>query len=412
MQKNKQISRKNILIVTSVFPLPLNSGGAQAQYHMIDRSRKQMNISLAYLTANEKEEEKLKKQWPEVSFCRYRTKRPFLPVRKYIKQITGLYKKLDLQNRKIINPALTHSFEANINYGFINFLEEIIKKNNIEIIQLEFADNLNLAYAFPDIKKIFLQHEIHFIRNMRFIKDPALLPACDYYQYNMLKQQEITAMNACDTVVTLTDTDKKILEKEGVKTKISVSPAIIPASCDHLPENYDYSGNIIFIGGESHQPNSEGVFWFLNNVWNNILEKKPASRLIIIGKWRKRTRKKIETEYKNVKMAGFVPSLSVYAQNSIMIVPILTGSGMRMKIIESANNGIPFITTAVGVEGLDFANNRECYIENTPGEFAAGTIKLIDDRHTQLLFRENAFKKINELYPAEELFNKRLSIYE
>ena len=61
------MSKKNILITTSVFPYPLNSGGAQAQYHMINALRKKMQISFAYVSTNIKNETALKKEWPDAA---------------------------------------------------------------------------------------------------------------------------------------------------------------------------------------------------------------------------------------------------------------------------------------------------------------------------------------------------------
>ncbi len=400
---------RNLLIVTPVFPYPLNSGGAQAQFHMIDSLRTQINISLAY-PRRSKDEETLKRLWPNVNFYPYMKQRPCWFVRKYKKIITKLYRNFD-SNRAMVSPYLSHSYESAINYGYVNFLDQVIQKENIEIIQFEFIDSLNLAYAFPNVKRIFVQHEIHFIRNLRFIKDLNSLSACDYYKYNMLKQQEIEAMNACNAIITLTDVDKEILKNEGVTSNIFVSPAIIPAPEETLPTNYEFCNKIIFIGGDAHSPNYEGIIWFLDNVWEQILEEKPETTLYIIGKWRERTKKKITKQYKNISMLGFIPSIAPYTTKSIMIVPILTGSGMRMKIVEAANNGVPFITTAVGVEGLNFINNEDCYIESEAKSFAKKTIELMNSQEIQLKFRQNAFNKIKEICPIEKMIKQRLDVY-
>lgn len=401
---------KKILITTSVFPYPLNSGGAQAQYHMINALRKHMQISFAYVSTNIENESALKKEWPDVNFYPYQEQRPCWLIRKYRKKIRKLFTKID-NNRSIINPYLSHSFERAIDYGFLSFLQQVIDENKIEIIQFEFANSLNIAFAFPNIKRIYVQHEIHFIRNLRFIKEINTLPPYDYYQFNMLKQQELTAMNACTAVITLTETDKNILSEEGVTCPIFVSPAIIPSPTT-ISTNYKFSNNLIFVGGDQHQPNYEGIMWFLNNVWNDILKENPQTTLFIIGKWRKRNKKMIRQTYKQVEMTGFIPSITSYSNHSIMIVPILTGSGMRMKIIEAANNGIPFITTQVGVEGLTFENGKDCYIENTHSAFAKSTLALMNNYNTQLTFRTNAFKKIKETYNTDKLIKQRMDVYQ
>lgn len=409
------MSKEKILIVTPYLPYPINSGGAQAQYHMINYLRKHLHISLAYTyTPGKKTDQSqdiLKTIWPEVTFYPFPVFRDSFIYRKCKRILKALHRWPDEINRNSVNPVLTSSFDKNFDYIFIDFLDHIIQENDIRLMQFEFPKFQNLVYGFPEVKRIFIQHEIQFIRNLRFLRNLDDLSACDTYQYRMLKATEIAAMQACDAVVVLTEIDKQILIEEKVNTPIFVSPAIIPIPDQPISETFHFKNKLIFLGSSDHRPNLEGIMWFLENVWNHILEKKSDTKLQIIGKWQHRFINQIKNSYRNVELLGYVPSIEPYLDGAIMIVPILTGSGMRMKIVDAANHGIPFITTRVGVEGMDFRNDEECFIEDTPLLFTEKTLELMTNTDKQEKFRRNAQDRIKHLFPTHDLLEKRLNIY-
>lgn len=404
---------KKILIITPYFPYPIDSGGAQAQFHMIDFLRKHMHISIAYTCSpkrNLNNERKLQELWPEVTFY------PFvIPRKKFLfrkcRQLLRAFNSWPEENKYVVNKSIQNFTEDNIDYHFINYLGGIIEENKIDLIQFEFPKFQDMVYAFPHVKRIFVQHEIQFIRNLRFLKTLENLPPCDYYQYKMLKATELAAMQACDAVITLTEIDRKILVDEKVTTPIFVSPAVIPVPELEANDGYSFNNKLVFLGSSNHGPNNEGIMWFLEHAWGYIQEKNPSMKLQIIGIWQHRFINKITQTYKNVEMTGYVPSIDPYLKNSIMIVPILTGSGMRMKIVDAANHKTPFVTTQVGVEGLAFKNGEDCFIESDAILFAEKVLELAANKELQETFRANAFRKINEIYPTSELLDKRLEVY-
>ena len=98
---------------------------------------------------------------------------------------------------------------------------------------------------------------------------------------------------------------------------------------------------------------------------------------------------------------GFVEHLEDAVHGSIMIVPILTGSGMRMKILEAAAMSVPFITTSVGVEGLDFKHDESCLVADTAEEFANAIDCLANDAVLRKRLTENASKVFENKYSAQ-----------
>ena len=95
--------------------------------------------------------------------------------------------------------------------------------------------------------------------------------------------------------------------------------------------------SICFIGGSGHNPNLNGVTWFLDNVWSLILKENPNFTFKIIGKWDEKIKTEYQKKYRNLFFCGFVDNLAMVISECIMVIPILIGSGIRMKILESVN---------------------------------------------------------------------------
>ncbi|MFT0393185.1 glycosyltransferase family 4 protein [Bacteroides thetaiotaomicron] len=294
--------------------------------------------------------------------------------------------------------------------AYIDFVNEIIKKERIDIVQNEYFEQLYMVYAIPNtVKKVFIQHEIQYIAKERLIQQREY-PSSVRYLATMQRIQEINALNEYDQVITMTDIDKNILMCDGVRAPISASPSFIP-----LPDNIAYKecerSSICFIGGSGHNPNLNGVTWFLDNVWSLILKENPNFTFKIIGKWDEKIKTEYQKKYRNLFFCGFVDNLAMVISECIMVIPILIGSGIRMKILESVNFYSPFVTTTVGVEGLDFINGKECIIADEPQAFATGVLKIATDKVLQHNLTKAAHEKLMEMYSPEASVQRRLNIY-
>ena len=130
----------------------------------------------------------------------------------------------------------------------------------------------------------------------------------------------------------------------------------------------------------------------------------------IIGKWSENTVSEIEGKYDGVKFLGYVEVLPVAIINTVMIVPILIGSGIRMKILEACATGVPVVSTTIGAEGLPLENGRDCFIADSPEAFV-DAIKQLDNEQLRKDFIESAQKMINREYSIQALHDNRIGIY-
>lgn len=398
----------NITIISNILPYPLSSGGAQAQYNMIDILRKEHNISFIFtheMRNSLKSMRHLQEIWPKVRFV------PFLYVRQMLyppflkakaRRAFGII--FRRHSTRFFAERMLQPYGVCFSRDFIGFVNHHLIKTKCEIVQVEFFPSLHIVNYLPqNVKKVYVQHEIRFVRNDRLFKD-ITLTASEAKLKDRVRQQEIDDMNKYDAVITLTNIDRNTLEDNGVTSRIQVSPAAVNSR--QLPYK-EWNGKLLFIGGYGHMPNKEGVDWFISSV-APLLSAKDRLGLDIFGThW--------DTSYQNNKtiditLRGFVPDIAM-ASGYILIVPLLTGSGMRMKILEGAAMCLPIITTTVGVEGLDFKHKESCLIADTPQEFAEAIhlLRTNEDLRKELAF--NAQEIFKSQYSRQALAKVRDEIY-
>jgi len=403
---------KSILIITSFLPYPIHSGGEQAQYNMIEALRKTYSIGIIFpMNRDNRAEdvEALSSLWPEVRLFPFPlisqyTHLPFLVQ----KAKRFLYKKSSRFHQVSLAKDVLDQTDFLTSKAYLNLINHAIAETKPDMIQVEFIQNLNIGGLLPhDIKKVFVHHEIGFVMADRMLKNVSLTHK-QQHKKEQKKRQEIARLNQYDGVLTLTETDKDVLAKSGVKPPIYVSPAAV----NTREKEYDgWNGQIVFIGGYHHRPNQEGMDWFLREVTPCVdWSKYPQTQLKIVGLgW--------PTSYEgnfnglNVHLAGYVDDLSEHVSRTLMIVPLLTGSGMRMKILDASALSVPFVSTSVGAEGLNFSDGDTCMIADSASEFAQALVKLMEDHPLQEAMARKAHHLFKENYSLESLVERRKEIY-
>jgi glycosyltransferase involved in cell wall biosynthesis len=231
----------------------------------------------------------------------------------------------------------------------------------------------------------------------------------DLSRLESVRDQEFALLRRFDKIITLTENDKQILSENISQEKIYVSPATVRTDLKEVREFSPFGKKLVFIGSSIHLPNKDGIKWFINSIMPIIEKEIPEIHLDVIGRWDNRFVK--EFSRKNVTFQGFVKDLKDAFRSSLMIVPIRIGSGMRLKIIEAVNYGIPFITTTIGVEGLDFEPDKDCLVADGPEEFAKKIIGISKDPSGQQELVRNALRKLTDKYSFESAINRRLDFY-
>jgi glycosyltransferase involved in cell wall biosynthesis len=157
-------------------------------------------------------------------------------------------------------------------------------------------------------------------------------------------------------------------------------------------------------------PNQEAMKWFLENVWETVVEKYPELQFSIAGRNMPEWLKSIKL--KGINIIGEVADAHEFMQaHTVMIVPLLSGSGMRIKIIEGMACGNTVIATAIGAEGIPCTNGKNILIANSPEEFVAQISKCVENHQFCTEIGLQAKQFIAEEFDNETITKKLIRFY-
>jgi len=240
----------------------------------------------------------------------------------------------------------------------IVILESIFMGNYIKIIK-----------KYSHARIILRVHNVEYLIWERLSKQTNPIKKIMYhYLANSLKRFELSLFNHIDGYMPITEVDHIFFKTKFPNLNSKVIPFSIELS-DYPYKKHKISESkvsLFHIGSMNWQPNIEGMNWFLTHIWEKITEKYPQLSLVLAGKGNKRLFEK-KFSRSNVKIFDFVEDAQQFINEyDIMIVPLLSGSGMRIKIMEGLALGKPIITTTIGAEGIDISDKVNIFIADTP----------------------------------------------
>ncbi len=201
--------------------------------------------------------------------------------------------------------------------------------------------------VFKDVKIIFNTVDLHHIREARQADISNDLNLKD--RANLTKNDELLMMSKSDVTVVVSDFEKQYLMNESPNSKVFYLPL-----CREYPDNpqkFSERRDILFVGSFAHQPNIDGIIWFINQVWPYLKKSLPTIRLKIIGSGMPEELSQLSNI--GIDGVGYVEDLSTYLNEcKLSIAPLRFGAGMKGKVISSLAYGLPVVGTNISCEGL------------------------------------------------------------
>jgi len=165
------------------------------------------------------------------------------------------------------------------------------------------------------------------------------------------------------------------------------------------------------IGAMNWMPNAEGVKWFLQHVWPEVHKEFPSLTYFLAG--REMADWMLRLSLPNVVVVGEVPDAREFVDaHGIMIVPLFSGSGIRIKIIEGMAAGRPVLSTPIGAEGIDCTHGKNILIANTPCEFTEMIALCMADRDRCKKLGADARKLVESDYDRRLIMEKLITFYQ
>ena len=376
--------KKKILFVANRIPYPLNDGGNIATWHNIHA---------------------LKQRGWETHLAVLNTKKHHQDP-KNVADIASIHA-VDIDTSISLIDAFKNLFDPQIPYNisrfwsptFANLLKNLVEKYQFDIIQFE---GIYLSIYIKAIRQgsdkvpiVLRAHNVEgeiwkrlSLKSGNFIKRIILSSLSS--QILTFEQKWIIKYNG---VVFISKKDQSYFVNSVKKNQfVTTIPAGVIINEKKVDKTYSREANsLCFIGSLEWLPNLEGVNWFLDNVWEKVLKANKNAHFHIAGK--NPPPSIINLKRSSVHVHGMVPSSTEFVNNYVLlIVPLLSGSGMRLKIVEALATGQCIVSTSIGAEGIPYTDSEHLLIADDPQEMADKIVHLLKDKQAQEEMRSKALQ--------------------
>jgi polysaccharide biosynthesis protein PslH len=304
-------------------------------------------------------------------------------------QATGILKAdyrdidfVEIDNRLKLIPLIKNLI-ANRSYHITRFVseayrEKLIQKlrdNQPDIVQLEslyLAPYIDTIREYSDAKIVLRAHNIEW-QIWERVAETTSNPVKKLYlniAWKQLKRFETETLRKIDALVPISRLDEAAFNSMGYTGPVFYFPIGIDTRFfDYRLPDFSRPLMLHFIGSLDWIPNIEGITWFVNEIWPKIRTLFPNTGLRIAG--RNTPPEIYHLAGNGVEVVGEVADAIAYVQaGQVSIVPLLSGSGMRAKIIEAMALGSIVISTSIGAEGIPATHRESILFADTGQEFA------------------------------------------
>lgn len=310
-------------------------------------------------------------------------------------------------------PYISERFKSK---AFRKQLVELLSQEDFDIIQME---GPYLEHLLPEIRKYSssrvslrahnIEHEIW----ERRAAHTGSLPGRFYFRLlaRRIRRLEKAMTRQSDLVVAISERDRLRLETFNP----DAATITIPAGIDLSKYNTAQPGaeaRPCFIGALDWSPNEEGLGWFIDRVLPLLLKELPGTVVHVAGRNAPGELASRLQSTTGIQYYGEVEDALAFMQSAgILIVPLLTGSGIRIKILEGMACGMTVITSTVGAEGIGAEDGRHLLIADRPEEFARNIQHTITNNGLRERVGKEARQLVKEKFDTFTVASRLLSYY-
>lgn len=393
-----------ILQLVNRVPWPLNDGGAIGVHYYIE----------GYLNAG-----------AELSLLCMNTSRHFVdvatlpPVYKLLKHFIAI--PVDNEVKPL---AALKSLASGSSYNIVRFISEACKlalarlltENEYDVVHLDglyLAPYISLVRQHSNALVVMRHHNVEHRIWERLATSAGGFFKKQYLAMlaKRMKVYEQAMLSKVDVALPISTQDAALLQGLGYRGRLLIHPfGIDTASLPSFQsENTDYHA-VYHLGAMDWLPNQESVDWLLAEVWPLVMKETSAITLHLAG--RNMPERYLKLRIPNVVVAGEVPDAAAYEQDkAILLVPLKSGGGVRIKILRAMASGKCVISTTVGMEGIEAYNTIHALLADTAKDFAAQILYASANPEAAATIGRNAETLIRQRYDSRKLMQELMNYY-
>jgi glycosyltransferase involved in cell wall biosynthesis len=381
----------------NIYP-PMN-GGMQRCINMLNQLAKYFSVT-AIIHQDEKSFLRAIDEYPELVNCRVISTKSF-------KRSFDLF---SLAPKKIGN-ALRYrywnrSLKGKAGSDFLSIyplLKNELKKQQFDCFILEDISILNLAKVIcryqPGSRIIYDAYNV----NTKLAEATFKKGKTEKENYLEIKKCESNLSLFVTEVFTCSNDDlNELVEMNNKKISGTVIPNGVKIDSKLLDVKEETSvtdNNIIFCGSMDYFPNQEGLIWFCKEVFPLMLKENPQIKLMVVGRGEPGDELNNLLKHDSIIFFGMVDDVNdYYKKAAVAIVPLLSGSGTRLKLLEAMGCKTPVVSTTAGAEGINYTEKKNILIADDNASFANAVVELLNDRSLAGSIATAAYSFVKENY--------------
>lgn len=363
----------NILLLTQIVPYPPDSGPKIKTYFLLRYLALHHRVTLVCFTRNAQEEadaaalRELAAEVHTVSLTRSTVRNALTLASSLVRGQPWIIERDD--------SAAMHQLLARL-------VREAASAG--QPFDLVHADQLNMAqFAEPlALPRLLDQHNAVWTVFRRVAaQERGLKRLLWEREWRKLKQYEGRVCRAFEAVTAVSEEDRSALvEAIGAQRDIPIIPIAVDAEREAPVARQPGARGILSLATMMWPPNIDGVLWFANSIYPLVKRQVDDTRFFVVGQRPVAEVRALPEQDPSIEVTGYVSDPTPYiAGSACLIVPLRSGGGMRVKILEALARGIPVVSTTIGYEGIDLIAGEHLLVADTAEEFAASVTQLLND---------------------------------
>jgi glycosyltransferase involved in cell wall biosynthesis len=358
----------HILFLAQICPYPPTSGGAIKSWNILRHLASKHEVRLLTFTRKESENESID----------------------YLRNLCA-----SVEACRITREGLDAGFAARSVLGGKSFIisrdhrpemQALIRRNLELPTNLIYVDHLQMFQYVqnpPPCAVLLDEHNVEWQIIRRMTRTGVSIPQRLFavQEWPKLRRYELDACGKADKVLTVTESDKRMLGENGIGVnKLSVIPIGVDTEYFQPVSLIPTSRRILTFGTMSWPPNADSVIYFADSIYPLVKKRAPDVRFIIAGANPPQRIRNLAAQDPSIEVTGFVEDIRDLAPDTAaFVVPLRAGSGMRVKILDAMAMGLPVVTTSIGCEGIDLQHGKHALVTDKPEDFARAVIRLMDN---------------------------------
>ncbi len=226
----------------------------------------------------------------------------------------------------------------------------------------------------PRAQIIFDTVDLHFVREER--EAQLLGNAAMVRSAALTRAKELSVMEKSDVTVVVSDVEKALLAK--IKPSVRIDIVSLINTPIHSGANFAERDGILFVGGFRHAPNVDAIKWYVSEVFPIVRRLLPDVVTTVVGSNMPDGVGALRQD--GLRILGFVEDTDPLLRSArVSIAPLRYGAGIKGKINEAMNHGIPVVATLCAVEGMQLTNGRDVLVADDANDFAQAIVRLHTD---------------------------------